>query len=1125
MDQPSTSHALQVFLARPVGRRWLLKLAGSTVALTAAAMALPTRGAAATLDTHTVASDSPPAGSRLQFALGSLQGVDNLRLQVSGREYPLVPHTDASRAQLRSEGGVWGQANVDSLTHYVSGVTLPIDRSMLITVNGTRNGGDVLLALHYTIPPDASAAAADVAQHVNGSPGAAVGSERLRRLGLSMSDVRSANDVMELDSLVDPLSTAVGIVMSHPNVATIDQTSAKATTSLLQDDPAVGTLATNIDQLNQKAEGWASSRTATDADGTPSNIVIGGQTTTFQTIVLTSDETFRANAKDALSAGIRGVRNTADLGAVITTPLEDDQNASTRTWVQTQGLVPATTQYEPTLQGQAVTIKVKHPGTLFGTQVKPDGPIAADGGVPLRIYNNFVRWAAVYVQYLGPGGTNLSINSGATYPDTHYSKHVALIPQVFTVLGVPLWDTNSQKVSLTFPEGAHTARLLLCGLGSDIYGGGWRQYFPADAYHDSIAPTDEVVMASVLTGILTIGLTVFALASDVSAAAAWKKIRTQSQGNWQPDYKTSTAMSKELEHLALAFTAFEAVASAIVRGGATYEYLEANGIKAFENLWNVIVAMGSVIPKFLFAPGGGTFNDSPLNQILQDILTSWTTQELAKAVPIIGLVLSIVALAGDVATLAEELAETIVSPWVIENEVNLIYPATITISHDPRASGFPVEAASWRLEALIDGASMLDPITGTINEDGHIRSEPLALQVEAPFGGANIAWSVVLLDKDGQQLATGVSQKYANDNPDNPPQSVACAITALPAPVSADTTFKRADTITHAADGYTWSDQVSVDNTIASSAIQEPVSIAVSTLSGVVATTWKQADKYYVRAATVVENGQTIPMPAAQVKGWARRPFVLLDSFVERADAGNHYLLEPDDAADTYQVRKLTLDVDTGGLSWDANLSYGTLTLPPSAAAVHSSGHILTVHAGSGRLSILNPTPTAAGGRPALASYRAGSGTQPGLLQSPIAVAVTNPGIALVLDQSNQIAAFDLQGDPAPYFPNSQYAVSIPGGRTYLDLAVDGAAHLYLLSYAGSGNSPEDYRLDVLNPDGSPLAALSTGVNIAHLAVDYWRSVYGVNYAALGEQNDPFIDPALGVAEPSISRFDPENPS
>ena len=78
-------------------------------------------------------------------------------------------------------------------------------------------------------------------------------------------------------------------------------------------------------------------------------------------------------------------------------------------------------------------------------------------------------------------------------PDTKYAKSLVIVPQVFTVFGVPLWDTNTVEVSLEFPKGAHTARLFYCGLGSDIFGGGWRQYFPPDAYPDAIAPTDEVL--------------------------------------------------------------------------------------------------------------------------------------------------------------------------------------------------------------------------------------------------------------------------------------------------------------------------------------------------------------------------------------------------------------------------------------------------------------------------------------------------------------------------------------------------------------------------------------------------------------------------------------------------------
>jgi hypothetical protein len=46
----------------------------------------------------------------------------------------------------------------------------------------------------------------------------------------------------------------------------------------------------------------------------------------------------------------------------------------------------------------------------------------------------------------------------------------------------------------------------------------------------------------------------------------------------------------------------------------------------------------------------------------------------------------------------------------------------------------------------------LDPITGTINEGGTLRSDPLQLSVAAPFGGSEIQWSFVALDASGKQF-------------------------------------------------------------------------------------------------------------------------------------------------------------------------------------------------------------------------------------------------------------------------------------------------------------------------------------------------------------------------------------
>jgi hypothetical protein len=190
-----------------MGRRWLLKLAGGTAALTAVATLVPP-AAFAMSNVETASQDIPPVArlrpTRLQFALGSQPGLQNVRLAVADREYPLVAHDATSREQLRAEGGVWARADLSSSTHHVEGATLPVDRSMLLLVTGTRNGTDSVVALHYHIPADASAAAAAAAQAVSGEPGGPVSTERLRRLGLSAADVHSADDVAQLDGVMDP---------------------------------------------------------------------------------------------------------------------------------------------------------------------------------------------------------------------------------------------------------------------------------------------------------------------------------------------------------------------------------------------------------------------------------------------------------------------------------------------------------------------------------------------------------------------------------------------------------------------------------------------------------------------------------------------------------------------------------------------------------------------------------------------------------------------------------------------------------------------------------------------------------------------------------------------------------
>jgi hypothetical protein len=898
----------------------------------------------------------------------------------------------------------------------------------------------------------------------------------------------------------------------------------------------VGTLGDTIDSMQAQGQDYATYVAATNPDGSPSQIQLRDPSTgppkvintTFTTVQLNGDNSdFGTALQSGVSDGVKGVRDAGDLGQVVDKPISAYPTGTKfKTWTQPQGVTPQSKPHSLAASAAAIQATIKNTGLLFGTKTETTGDFS-NGQLAIKIYNNYVRWVSVYVQYLGKDGANLSLNSGPAWPDTRYSKSIALLPQVFTLLGVPLWDTNTVDVTLNFPQEAHTARLLYCGLGGDIVGGGWRQYFPSDAYPDRIAPTDEVLFPALVTGFLTIGLTAFALFTDLDIATTWASIRRNLTQPEAAGFLRAMASFAGGNYL----TGTEAVATAVASGGATYADIAGNR-GSTSNIWNTLLSLGSVIPKVLFNPGLWAANGEwAAKNIAAPILTSIGASKVEEAIPLIGEVVAVITAVGDAITLAEAIGETIASPWVIENEISLTYQANVTINRDPKAATFPrsINGLTYQLQAKLDGSVMPESLTGTI-PDGE--SNPLQLNVTAPFGGQKIQWTVTMTDGSGFQLASGTSGQLVNDDPANPPTEVTITITEVPEPITAKTVFERDETLTYSetAGGYTWSKGVTDTGTRVRPGIQAVTGATVATTLGVAGVVWKQNDRYYLRGVPVAENGPTISITTAPKEGYARPPFLLFDPFVGKDDVGNHVLLEPDDTTDAYFVRKLTLDAQNGAISWDRTVAHGMFTLPVSAATLHASGRVVAVHTDSGRVGWLHPAATP---RPGLAAYSAGPGTQVGLLQSPTALAVTIPGVVLILEAgAGQLAAFDLNGNPVKYFAadssNLQYTLPLVDAahRTYLDLAVDGSSQIYLLYYTGDGSQPDDYYVDVYTASGEPIATHSPGVNVAKLAVDYWRNIYGVSFNPLVElgTTTPRVDPALGVPEPALSIFLPVNP-
>lgn len=232
----------------------------------------------------------------------------------------------------------------------------------------------------------------------------------------------------------------------------------------------------------------------------------------------------------------------------------------------------------------------------------------------------------------------------------------------------------------------------------------------------------------------------------------------------------------------------------------------------------------------------------------------------------------------------------------------------------------------------------------------------------------------------------------------------------------------------------------------------------------------------------------------------------------------NFYLdSETTAAGAAYQLRGVKLDVQTP-FNLSQTQSWGAfIEANLTAFAVHPKGYVIGVSYGSSKMEILQlPAGPVADRDAPLALLTSGPGPLAGLLKGPIALGVTPDLVLLVLEQdSARIQAFDVYGNPVPYFTNgSPFAPLQPDAPapSYLDMSVTDDGWIYVLSYVNTGNTPTDYRLDIYTPAGAFLSR-TVGVNGAKIVVDSWRRVYTLNY-------ESFLGPG-GRTEPSVSQWVP----
>ena len=146
-------------------------------------------------------------------------------------------------------------------------------------------------------------------------------------------------------------------------------------------------------------------------------------------------------------------------------------------------------------------------------------------------------------------------------------------------------------------------------------------------------------------------------------------------------------------------------------------------------------------------------------------------------------------------------------------------------------------------------------------------------------------------------------------------------------------------------------------------------------------------------------------------------------------------------------------------------------------------------------------------------------------------ISVQTPGAEWLIRDKTNTLTFDVKRQTTTAGASVLHAVRLQAclrlktgtsaSTVYLDLAVESKGFIYVLSYenpSGGTLSPGDYRLDIYNPDGTPLSpdprTRNGTVNAERMILDQWRTLFTLDYEQMAGQ--------AGRPEPTISQWIPK---
>lgn len=524
-----------------------------------------------------------------------------------------------------------------------------------------------------------------------------------------------------------------------------------------------------------------------------------------------------------------------------------------------------------------------------------------------------------------------------------------------------------------------------------------------------------------------------------------------------------------------------------------------------------------------------------------------------RSVPLIGLAFLAFDTAVTLLQLGQTIAAVVQSPFYYTTKLTRTFDLRGRVLPDPAFNKFPDHHDRMIVRVLYDAGNALPVREQRLPAE--TLSKPLPFEFLNIAAGGRIKVIVIFYAANGWQSALGATS-WIDAKGANGSATLDIDVTVKNAliPLSKDSVYQHRQELAYEGGRHRWKHGPAPTSTIttlspdAGHRLLSLGGITVAQRPGMLAYSWQATGLNLPRDRPGAPGGeamfamQNISLLEDPEAGCAVTPVgftlpcgIAYDIGSSEDGSGANYYLDPslsefdpdENLAGGYHIRRIELSLGAKPrFEPGSKQSWGRFPRAVDGFLIHPQGYAVAVSADTSKLYILSlPRQAVENTRATMASMYSGEGERVGLMKLPRAVAVALDGRLLVLEEGNRrIQCFDISGNPVPYFKQAgsseksailSLRATAAQSTRYLDLAVEAKGYVFVLACDENGSTPEQYRVDIYEPDGSFLVS-TPRVAAARIAVDLARSLYTLNW-------ETWIG-ADGRTEPSVSMWLPPPP-